>query len=168
MGLMQRRKGRAFEQAIARRLRATFPTATVRRALQAQRAFNSDVFLEGVPDPLSRLWLELQDAREPTPLVKLLQAERDVARVGLPRLNDPLGSRPWIPVVVWHRTAERTIWATLRSQALHDLLAVTEQRLRGRNNPSCLCLPTGLGLVPVTLDFGDLLGILLGTLEEKP
>lgn len=103
MGLMQRRKGRAFEQRIAKIFRAHFPTATVRRASQADRAHQSDVYITGGPDILSRLWLECQDARNPTPGKKLEQAERD-----LDMLRDPTR----LPVVIWHKLGARDINVT--------------------------------------------------------
>lgn len=117
MGLMQREKGKRFERDIADRLRKRWPEAIVRRASQAERADNPDVFAQGHP-VLERLWLELQDARQPTPLAKLAQAERDAAAW--------VGARGrgvrW-PVVVWHRLGERTTWVTLRLAVLLDLVA---------------------------------------------
>ena len=117
MGLMQREKGKRFERAVADQLRTRYPKAIVRRASQAERADNPDVFAEGCP-VLERLWLELQDARQPTPLAKLAQAERDAAAWAASRRA---GAR-W-PVVVWHRLGERTTWVTLRLAVLLDLVA---------------------------------------------
>lgn len=116
MGLMQRNKGKRYERAIAAELRAIWPDAIVRRASQAERADNPDVFIEGGPPVLARLWLELQDARVPTPMQKLEQAERDavawyacrVERYG----HEPAMQR--LPVVVWHRIGERQSHVTTR------------------------------------------------------
>lgn len=137
MGLMQREKGKRFERAIAAELRTRWPAAIVRRASQAERADNPDVFAEGAP-ALTRLWLELQDARQPTPALKLAQAERDAAAWQARRA----GSARW-PVVVWHRLGERTTWATLR---LGTLLAVT-----GSTSPA---------QAVVTLELGAFLDLL--------
>lgn len=109
MGRMQREKGKRFERQIAAELRAIWPDAVVRRASQAERADNPDVFVEGGPAILGRLWLELQDAAQPTPLVKLDQAENDAftwgaMRTGIVRL----------PVVVWHKLGARTVNVTMR------------------------------------------------------
>src|SRR5262245_36958500 len=103
------RKGKAYERAIARVLRARFPGADVRRSSQADRAGNSDVRVEGHP-VLATLWLELTDQRGAdvgTALGKLAQAERDVAAL-------PPGSPTRWPVIVWHRTGARTSWVTAR------------------------------------------------------
>lgn len=99
MGKLSRTKGRAFEQDIARRLRARWPHLTVRRSQQGDKAYEPDVVVEGVP-----LWLECQCAAKPTSLVKLAQAERDVERF----------TETMLPVVVWRKSGERTTWATMR------------------------------------------------------
>ncbi len=121
MGLMQRRKGRAYEQLIARELRAAFPAAEVRRSSQADRAANSDVVVTGTP-VLERLWLELQDAREPTPVAKLAQAERDIAaglRAG--RATTATTAAVRLPVVIWHRLGARSHHVTTRLWVLDTL-----------------------------------------------
>lgn len=111
MSAMQRRKGRAFEQRIARKLRSIWPEATIRRASQADQAHQSDVYIDGGPPLLSWLWLECQDARKPTPEVKLAQAERDIGtRVGR------------LPVVIWHKLNERDINVTTRLWVLDRLM----------------------------------------------
>lgn len=123
MSKMQRTKGRAFEQAVARDLRQLWPGADIHRSSQAERAREPDVVLSGVVPPGARpLWLELQDAAAPTPLVKLLQAERDVAE-----------RAPWtdgvrLPVVVWHKLRERTLNVTTRLWVLNDLSGWTADR----------------------------------------
>ena len=110
MGKKSRTKGRAFEQKIAARLRAIWPDAVVRRASQAERADNPDVFVEGGPPLLGRLWLELQDAAQPTPLAKLEQAERDCEMWARTR---SVGSGRF-PVAVWHRIHSTTVYVTTR------------------------------------------------------
>ncbi len=116
MGLMQREKGKRFERDIASQLRERFGVH-VRRASQAERADNPDVFIETGPMKLTRLWLELQDARQPTPEKKLEQSERDAAAWEAKRDNFV----PRWPVVVWHRLGERKVYATLRINTLLDV-----------------------------------------------
>ena len=111
MGKMQREKGKAYERDIANELRKRWPSATVRRASQADRAYQSDVFMTGGPPILASLWLELQDARVPVPLTKLSQAERDCERTSEPRF----------PIVIWHRLGERTSYATMRLKTLDSI-----------------------------------------------
>lgn len=83
------------------------------------------MFIETGEPILAQLWLELQDARNPNPLAKLLQAERDIrawcARRNPDGINRTLASDRF-PVVVWHRLGERSIQATTR---LWVLLALT-------------------------------------------
>jgi hypothetical protein len=112
MGLMQRRKGRAYEQRVADAFRKAFPFATVRRSSQADRAHAPDVRFEDGPTLLRELWLECQDSRNPTPVAKLEQAERDILDTYTVRL----------PVAVWHRTHERDSWCTMRLELLRDLV----------------------------------------------
>jgi hypothetical protein len=116
MGLMQRNKGKRFERLIAAKFRERWPDAIVRRASQAERADNPDVFVEGGPPVLSRLWMELTDARTPNVLGKLAQAEGDVC--GWHEAREETGwrtsRRPRCPVVIWHRLGERTINVTAR------------------------------------------------------
>jgi hypothetical protein len=115
MGLKSRTKGKTFERAIARQLRAVWPDTVIRRASQAERAHNPDVFVEHGPLVLKLLWLELQDAAHPTPAAKLEQAEVDAGNY-----FQASGQRRW-PVVVWHRIRERTIHVTLRVSVLDAL-----------------------------------------------
>lgn len=106
---MQRTKGKVFERRIAAILRERWPGVEIRRSSQAERAYEPDVFARGHA-VLERLWLELQDARVPTPLKKLEQAERDIAV--LSPAHTPKDHR--IPVVVWHRIREREVNVTTR------------------------------------------------------
>lgn len=99
MGLMQRRKGRRFEQDVATAFRQRWPHLTVRRAQQSGGAFEPDVVVEGVP-----LWTECCVGAKPNPLVKLAQAERDVERF----------TEMMLPVVVWRKSGEWTMRATMR------------------------------------------------------
>lgn len=115
----QRIKGRAFEQKIARMIRARWPEALVRRALQAERAHNPDVFVEGGPRILQRLWMELQDSAKPTPSKKLEQAHRDVDA-------DPRSyahGEHRLPVAITHKLGSPTITVTI---VLHDLLDIVD------------------------------------------
>lgn len=117
MSAMSTRKGKVYERLIASKLRARFGSDTVdiRRTSQADRAANSDVIATGHP-VLERLWLEIQDARKPTPDAKLLQAERDIAGH-----EERGGSTYRLPVVIWHRLGERTHQVTTRLWVLDDL-----------------------------------------------
>lgn len=111
MGLMQRNKGKRFERQVAAILRSHWPDAEIRRASQADRAAQSDVYATGHP-VLERLWLELQDAAKPTPIAKLMQAEGDV-------LVSVDKSR--MPIAVTHKIHEQTIYATTRLWVLDAL-----------------------------------------------
>jgi hypothetical protein len=129
MGLMQREKGKRFERAIAAELRKRWPDAVVRRSSQAERAYQSDVFIDGGPPLLSRLWLELQDARSPTPMLKLEQAERDCGVQMIESLN---GLR--LPAVIWHEMGARESHVTMRLLTLDTIRWPTSSPLsiRGR------------------------------------
>ena len=137
-GRGRRRKGHDFERAIASQLRSLWPDATVRRASQADRAHQSDVYVTGGPAFLEQLWLELQDSRSPTPLAKLEQAEQDV-------LSGACFER--LPVVIWHKTAERTTWATMRLWVLDAIRGVYR-------------FGSGGDLTVVTIDADDLWAVL--------
>ena len=115
----QREKGKVFERKIAAVLRTRWPGAIVRRASQAERAHNPDVFIERGPRILERMWLELQDSAQATPAVKLSQATRDVERD--PRTYPPGQHR--LPVAITHRLGSRTVEATLN---LGDLMDIVE------------------------------------------
>ncbi len=114
---MQRRKGRRYEQDIANVFREWWPSAVVRRASQAERADNPDVFVADGPPLLKRLWLELTDSRAPNPSEKLWQAERDIAH--------RVYHRDRLPVVVWHRLRERESHVTTRLWVLDVIRGVT-------------------------------------------
>lgn len=125
MGKLSRTKGCVFERKVAAILRLHWPHASVHRSSQADRAYSPDVVVEGGPEWTRRLWLELNDARNPNPRAKLEQAERD-AHASTQRIG---GQGDRYPVIVWHRLAERTIWATLRHSTLMALLGVHEPQL---------------------------------------
>lgn len=144
MGMKSRRKGKRFEQVIAAELRGVFPAAEVHRSSQADRAYEPDVVSKGAP-VLERLWLELNDAAKPNPIAKLEQAERDITALM------PHGTRD-LPIVVWHRIRERTVWVTTRMWVL--------DKLRKPDEIAALACAT---LVPVTIDFADFLKIIAGT-----
>ncbi len=147
MGLMQRRKGRAFEQKIAREFRLRWPDALVRRASQAERAYEPDVFIENGPQLLSSLWLEMHDARNPTPKAKLEQAERDVHAMAVARCAVRL------PVVVWHKLGERSIQVTMRSWAF-AWLAYNESHPESR--------------YVVTMDLGSFMNLIESAARRMP
>lgn len=135
MSKLSRTKGGAFERRIARELREAMPLATVRRSMQAHRAYEPDVVVEGcAPSIARRLWLELTDSRAPSPLDKLAQAERDSAHC-----------REWLPVVVWHKTGAKSVQVTARLGVLCEVLGGEPTVVGGY-----------LG-TPVTVDFYQVL-----------
>lgn len=143
MGLMQRRKGRRFEQWVATQYRKRYINATVRRALQAHQPYEPDVVVEGdAPDIVKSLWTECEDAAEPNPRRKMEQAERDIQKA-----MDAGCAGRYLPVVVWHRTGCRTRNASLR---ISDLLVILGYRVESG------------GGVLLTMDFEHFLGLLPG------
>jgi hypothetical protein len=146
---MQRNKGKRFERAIATVLRSYFPDAIVRRASQADRAHQSDVYIAGGPPLLSRLWLECQDAATPTPIAKLEQAERDVTN-GIMHWDV---RRSRIPVVIWHKLGARDIHATMRLWALDTI-----RRPHGNNSANP---------VVVTMNLDGLMALIVDAVTEQ-
>lgn len=110
MGKKSRTKGRSFEQLVADAYRTQWPTAVVRRSLQAHRAFEPDVVVEDHRLG-SQLWTECQHADASTPLQKLAQAERDLEKV----------NRKYLPIVVWRSTGSRVVNLTTRLWVLEEL-----------------------------------------------
>lgn len=111
MGLMQRVKGATFERAVAKILRARWPTATVRRSLQSEQAYESDIVVEGAaPMVAKRIWWECTTGRACNPVRKMAQAVRDIER---------LQARSRIPIVVWRRHGSPRLRVTLY---LHELV----------------------------------------------
>lgn len=141
MGLKSRTKGKVFERKIARAFRERWPEAIVRRSSQAERAFNSDVFIEGGPPLLSMLWLEMHDARNPIVTKKLKQAERDLRDL----------ARSAAPIVIWHKLGERSIQVTMRSWTFAFLAY-------GESHPSSQFV--------VTLDFSSFVRLVEGAIER--
>ncbi len=146
MGLLSRVKGKVFERKLAAILRPLWPEAVVRRASQADRAHQADVYVTNGPPLLERLWIEAQDARNPTPLAKLEQAEGDIAESPVALARDRL------PVVVWHRYGERTIQATTR---LWVLDAMRSQLTRVDDSVVTMGLPEFLALVEQSVASGE-------------
>lgn len=105
MGKFSRDKGKRFERKIASILRARFPehAMNIRRSIQSRQAEESDV--TGIPG----LWLELQDAADPTPDDKLAQAIGDA----------PPGD---LPVAITHKTRTKSVEVSLR---LRDFLTLS-------------------------------------------
>jgi hypothetical protein len=117
MGRMQREKGKAFERRIAGVLRERWgESVVVKRSSQAERADNADLITHGGPPALARLWLELNDAAAPRPLDKLDQAERDTQAA-----KKRFGGAERMPVIVWHKKGERSLWATCRLETVRVL-----------------------------------------------
>ena len=118
MGKLQRTKGKVFERLIASALRERYPAAEVRRTLQSQRAWDSDVVIDGdgVPNIVRALWLECEHSRNPAPRKKMMQALRDIG-ASATHQNGALR----IPVVVWRLHRKQTIWTTLHLGDLNYL-----------------------------------------------
>lgn len=114
MSLRSRVKGKVGERKVATMLRGLMPGAVVRRTSQAESAHNADVIVDQGPTAWQRLWIEVTDSRAPNPKKKLAQAERDAP------------ADRW-PVVVWHRTGERTWWATMRAGTLWGTLGTLDR-----------------------------------------
>ena len=115
MSKLSTTKGKDFERKVAAQLRELWPDATIHRSSQADRAYAPDVVIEGdAPQLARRLWLELNDARNPQPLKKLERAERDLK---LKSLDDYRWERA-LPVVVWHRLGSKSIQATMRMRTM--------------------------------------------------
>lgn len=151
MGLMSRVKGKAYERKIAALFRANWPDAVVRRASQAERAFNSDVFVEGGPDLLWRLWLELTDSKKPNVMLKLGQAENDAFAWNQ---RFPEQARR-LPVVIWHVTGERNAQVTMPMWVLDAIRGIEWQ--------------TAMQVEPATMDLRDFVGLLRAvTRKETP
>ena len=146
MGARERTYGHDFERMVASDLRTAFPAATVHRSSQADRAYASDVCVEGeAPTLVHRIWWECQTAADPTPIDKLAQAERDLAD-----FHGRGALAPWkLPVVVWRRKRSRTVNATMRLATL-NLLAHQRPVCRGDS----------LDGVVVTVEWGDLIDLL--------
>lgn len=126
MGLLSRTKGKVFERKVANVLRKAWQGVDIRRASQADKAFQSDVYAVNGNEVQQRLWIECQDSRKPTPETKLQQAERDIAGVYVIDMRDVLKVQPSrLPVVVWHRIGERTSYATTRLWVLDAVRGVT-------------------------------------------
>lgn len=124
-GKANRRKGHDFERDVANDLRARWPSAIIRRASQGERADNPDCFVDSGPALLKRMWLEGQCSVSPRPLDKLSQAERDVLAWHAARPD----ARPErLPVVVWHRTGERTSYVTTRLWVLDAMRGQLRRR----------------------------------------
>jgi hypothetical protein len=120
MGLLSRTKGKVFERKVAKGLRDAFPGLDAHRSSQAERARNPDLILDRPPHPLlARLWLELEDAKEPDPYGKYAQAVGDLGRLGE-------AGRDRLPVVVWHKYRSTVVWATTTISVLDDLRGVRD------------------------------------------
>lgn len=122
MGKHSRDKGIDFEQLVATAYRERWPGVTVRRSEQAHRPFEPDVVIDHHPFG-SRLWTECQHADDPRPLVKLLQAERDIlAAIERGRPDQTSGDDGRLyPIVVWRRSGARVISLTTRMWVVHAI-----------------------------------------------
>lgn len=148
LGRRSRTKGSSFERTIKNRLKQvlglSWPGVVIRRSVQADRAYEPDVVIEGVdvPELIRDLWLECNHSKEPNPGVKLAQALRDssIARMATGRHR--------IPMVVWRRNKARTDNVTTTLAWLNYCTGMAYDDLHSE--------------VEVTLPFEDLLKLLVG------
>ena len=140
MGKISRTRGVNFERKIAARLRKQWPNATVRRTLQAHRAYESDIVVEAGPECAAGIWWELTDSASPNPKTKYEQAMRDINATGSPKT----------PVVVWHKKGAQSIQATVPMRMLPSLVP-----FRGQ-------CPHWESKTLITLDFEDFLDLIGG------
>jgi hypothetical protein len=127
IGRRSRGKGQAFELTVRDRLTEAFVSQsrtdpdnglTIRRSSQAERAYESDLIIEGpgVPQWLCDLWVECEHANVPDPWKKLEQAKRD-AGLAITRTR-----RDRMPIVVWRETGKRIIWLSTTLPILCELV----------------------------------------------
>ena len=163
-----RRKGVGFEEAVARDMRVIYDSSDllekieaagkmrgkgsvaahrellkesrVRRSDQGKGALEPDVVIQDCP-----VWLELQCSKAPTPMAKLLQAERDVRQTG----------SSLRPVAVIHPSGSQSSQAWMRVSTLLYLCGFDDLTdSEGQAIP--LAEAPGAAL-PVMLDYVDLL-----------
>lgn len=120
LGKQSRNAGKTFERLIARLVRAYFDGAVVRRSLQSERAYESDVVVEGdCPSIVKEIWWECGNQKAINPERKLAQAELDASaaeqRTGVQKL----------PLVVWKQKRKHTIWVTCRLGTMLRILGPT-------------------------------------------
>jgi hypothetical protein len=119
MGLKSRRKGKSFELVVRSRVQDYFPTITVRRSSQAERAYEADLILEGPTCPpwLSQLWIECEHANQVNALAKLEQGEHDAFEWA-----KRMGTNSRLPIACTRETGRRVINATTRLVTLTQLV----------------------------------------------
>lgn len=157
-----RAKGQTFErlikEAIVDGLKDLLPRIIVRRSVQAERAHDSDVIIEGdgVPQWLCDLWIECNHADAPNPVNKLTQAQGDsmwaIKRTGRKRL----------PLVIWRRTRERTLWVTATLETLLKMVGFDPSG-PGYGHPMLIG-----GDVPTTVDLAHVVRCLRERLTRHP
>lgn len=111
MGKEQREKGKRFERKIATILREYYPDMVVRRTQQSDKAYESDVVVDGLP-----IWWECHDSKNPAIYKKLDQMEGDAPE-----------NR--VPVLVWKRTGDARIWVTLRLDNFLNFITLVRSML---------------------------------------
>ena len=139
MGRKSKIKGKVYERKVASILRERFPELAedIRRSIQSRGAEESDV--AGLP----HLWIECQDAQQPTPLSKLEQAEHDYGVCeGLEGLNC---------IAVTHKLLARTHQVTMRSYTYLKLVTGREEAAKSVNTKVLFSI--------VTVDLADFLDI---------
>lgn len=149
LGRRSRNKGKSFELVVRDHIRRGAPgleTLTVRRSSQAERAWDADLIIEGsgIPEWMLELWVECEHANDPDPRKKFAQASRDAS------LASARSGRSRTPVVIWRKTASRSVWFSTDVPSMFRLL-------HGVAPPS----PSGRGIL-VTMLLEDLLSMLAG------
>ncbi len=150
LGRRSRNKGKSFELVVRDHLRRGAPgleTLTVRRSSQAERAWDADLIIEGSNAPrwMLELWVECEHANDPDPRKKFAQATRDA------KLAYARSGRFRTPVVIWRKTASRSVWFSTDVQSMFSLLH--------GGDPSSI--HSGRGIL-VTMLLEDLLSALAG------
>lgn len=163
-----RRKGVSFEEAVARDMRAIYDSSDllerieeagkvrgkgsvaahrellkesrVRRSDQGKGALEPDVVIQDCP-----IWLELQCAKDPTPMAKLAQAERDVRQTG----------SSLRPVAVIHQSGSQSSQAWMRVATLLYLCGFDD--LTDSEGGAIPLVEAPGAVLPVMLDYVDLL-----------
>src|SRR5688572_8835659 len=145
MGRLQRVKGKVMERWVATSLRETLPAATVRRSIQSQSAWESDVYVTGdAPALVKRIWFEVTNSKAPNISEKLAQSTEDAAKAGPDRL----------PILVWRRTGSKTCYVSARLAILGKIMGfyTTSAAIATIHWPEMLAVFSGMASDKAHLD----------------
>ncbi len=157
LGRRSKAKGSNFEREVKNQLITLlgpmYPNLIVRRSLQAERAYESDVVVEGdgIPQRILDIWFECNHSNDPNPLLKLAQAVRDTD------IASKHSGRRRMPAVVWRKTRSHTDNVTIY---IGDLL-----RVAGCFSPSVSDSEATTRTI-VTLDWMSFMNLLTGTMVD--